>query len=65
MRDGGTGGAGVRLGNQKFTYLKASPEVNGAYLSRAGGGGACVATTAKCIIVGVWDKEAKMADGKF
>jgi len=44
-------------------FLRPSPEIQaGAYLSRAGGGGATVASTDKCVIVAIWDKEAMMSN---
>lgn len=35
-----------------------------AILSRAGGGGACVAKTAKALLVGVWGKDVAMSNSK-
>ncbi len=37
--------AGIRMGNQKYMFIKHNPESNSAYLGREGGGGACVART--------------------
>ena len=63
-RDGGTGGAGIRMGNEKYVFMTPSTEVDkGAYLSRKGGGGATVVQTPKCIVIGIWDKDAKRSDG--
>ena len=62
-RSGGSGGAGVRMDHSKFMLIRPSPEVpHGAYLSRTGGG-ATVASTDKCVIVGIWDKETPNSSG--
>ena len=51
-------GGGIRMGKKKFMMIRPSPECDkGAYLSRQGGGGATVAITEKCLIVGIWDKD--------
>ena len=65
-RKGGSQGCGIRLGEKKFMYVRPSPEVDkGHYFSRQGGGGATIAQTDKCIILGVWDKEAPMSNGEL
>ena len=62
-RSGGNAGAGIRLGNKKFMYLRPSTDVDkGGYLSRQGGGGATVVATEKTIIVGIWDKDTQMSN---
>ena len=62
-RSGASGGAGIRMAGCKFILLRPSTEVDkGAYLSRQGGGGATVVMTEKCVIVGVWDKDAIMSN---
>ena len=48
--------AGIRMGNQKYMLVKHNPENNSAYLGREGGGGACIARTAQCLIIGIWNK---------
>ena len=64
-RSGGSGGAGIRMAGSKFVLLRPSPEVDkGAYLSRQGGGGATVVMTEKCVVVGIWDKDAIMSNKK-
>ena len=51
------------MNKTKFVMLRPSPEVDkGAYLSRQGGGGATVAQTAKCLIIGIWDKDVMMSN---
>ena len=43
-------------------YIRASPDVpNCGYLSMTGGG-ACLASTEKIVIVGVWNKEVAMSN---
>ena len=34
------------------------------YLSRQGGGGACIARTKNAVLVGIWDKNAVMSNNK-
>ena len=54
--------AGIRIANQKYMFLKHNPENNSVYLAREGGGGACVVRTEKALIIGVWNKAAKMSN---
>ena len=57
---------GIRICNQKYMFM-VNHEDNGVkycVLSRQGGGGACVAKTAKAILVGVWGKDVPMSNGK-
>jgi hypothetical protein len=56
---------GLRICNQKYMFLKNEERdgVKFATLSRQGGGGACVALTKQCLLVGVWSKEAEMSNG--
>ncbi len=49
--------AGIRICNQKYMFLRNDVSKSGikfCVLSRAGGGGACVAKTNKALLVGVW-----------
>ena len=57
--------AGIRMNNQKYMLVKHNPENNSAYLGREGGGGACVARTAQCVVIGVWNKAAVMSNGQL
>ena len=54
--------AGIRMINTKFMFIR--NEDNVTYLSRTGGGGACVAKTKNALIIGVWDKNAKMSNNQ-
>jgi len=56
--------AGIRLSRTKFMMVKHEPEDNVCYLSRMGGGGACVAKTNQAIVIGVWDKNMTMSNGQ-
>jgi hypothetical protein len=56
--------AGVRLGHTKFVMIKHDPETNVCYLSRMGGGGACVARTKNALVIGIWDKNMIMSNNQ-
>ena len=57
---------GIRLCNQEYMFVRADETDGIKYctLSRAEGGGACIAKTAKTLLVGVYDKAADMSNGK-
>ena len=57
---------GVRICNQKYMFINSGSEESVQYciLSRQGGGGATIAKTGKCILVGVWGKDSPMSNGK-
>ena len=57
---------GIRICNQKYMFLRNDSKDGVKYviLSRAGGGGACVAKTAKALLVGVWGKDVQMSNAK-
>ena len=57
--------AGIRMNNQKYMLVKHNSENNSAYLGREGGGGACIARTDKCIVIGIWNKSATMSNTKL
>ena len=57
--------AGIRMGNQKYMLIKHIPEKDAAYLGREGGGGACVARTKQCVIIGIWNKAGVMSNGQL
>jgi hypothetical protein len=40
------------------------PEDGVAYLSRMGGGGACIARTKNAIVIGMWDKNTIMSNNQ-
>ena len=56
--------AGVRMGKTKFMMVSHDPETNTVYLSRLGGGGACIVKTNKALVIGIWDKNAVMSNGQ-
>eukprot|EP00347_Sterkiella_histriomuscorum_P018685 403344567 len=57
--------AGIRMNNQKYMLVKHNAENNSAYLGREGGGGACVARTKQCVVIGVWNKAGVMSNGQL
>ena len=52
--------AGIRFINTKFMFIKS--EEGTTYLSKQGGGGACLSRTKNAILIGVWDKNAVMSN---
>ena len=54
--------AGIRINNEKYMFIRHNSENDSVYLSRAGGGGACVIKAKTCIVIGVWNKAAKMSN---
>mmetsp|Transcript_34905 Transcript_34905/g.47071 ORF Transcript_34905/g.47071 Transcript_34905/m.47071 type:complete len:130 (+) Transcript_34905:66-455(+) len=54
--------AGIRLGNDKHMFLKNDPDMNVTYLTKLGGGGACLAKTKQALVIGTWDKTAMMSN---
>ena len=54
--------AGVRMGNTKFVYIRHDPDDNSVFLSKSGGGGACIAKTRNAYVIGIWDKNAIMSN---
>ena len=56
--------AGVRMGHTKFMMVRHDPEESVCYLSRMGGGGACVAKTKQALVIGIWDKNIVMSNGQ-
>ena len=53
------------MNNQKYMMVKHNPEVLSAYLGREGGGGACVSSTDKAVIIGIWNKVGVMSNQKL
>lgn len=50
------------MGGQKYMLIKYNPENNSAYLSREGGGGACIVRTKTTVVIGIWKKSAVMGN---
>ena len=48
--------AGIRMGSIKFMLVSHEAEENLAYLSRMGGGGACVVRTKSALVISMWNK---------
>ena len=53
---------GIRIGKEKYTFLRFTPEYRSAHLAKSKGG-ACLVKTPKCVIIGIWDKETNMSNG--
>ena len=45
--------------------IQHNPDRGSAYLSREGGGGACVAKTNTAIVIGIWNKSQKMSNNNL
>ena len=54
--------AGVRMGKCKFMMVNHVAEDQVTYLSRQGGGGACIAKTKQAIVIGIWNKDIMMSN---
>ena len=59
---GGVRKPGIRIGNEKYGFVKFDQEFKSATLAKSSGG-ATLCKTAKCIIIGIWEKELKMSNG--
>ena len=59
---GGIRKPGIRIGKEKYTFIKFDQEYRSAHLIRQNGG-AVVCKTAKCVIIGMWDKGCQMSNG--
>ena len=59
---GGVRRPGIRIGREKYGFVKYDQEFKSAQLAKSTGG-AILCKTAKCIVVGIWEKEAKMSNG--
>ena len=55
--------AGIRIGDEKYVFVKHDQEFQSSYLSRQGGGGACCAKFGGGLVLGMWDKDALMQPG--
>ena len=59
---GGVRKPGIRIGNEKYGFVKFDQEFKSATLAKSSGG-ATLCKTAKCNIIGIWEKELKMSNG--
>ena len=55
--------AGIRIGNEKYVFVRHDPEYQSTYMTRQGGGGAVAAKLKTCVVIGFWNKEASMNPG--
>jgi len=49
--------AGIRMGNEKYIFVKNEPDTQSSYLTRQGGGGAVIANLKTGIVIGIWHKD--------
>ena len=54
---------GIRIGKEKFTFLRFIPEYRSAHLGKSKGG-ATLCKTVKCVIIGMWNVDTMMSNGK-
>ena len=59
----GTRKPGIRIGGEKYTFLRFNPEYKSAHLAK-GNGGATLVKTNKAIIIGMWNKDKMMSNDK-
>jgi hypothetical protein len=55
--------AGIRMGQEKFVFIRHDAESNVCYMSREGGGGATTAKIKDAVIIGIWKKDVPMSKG--
>jgi hypothetical protein len=55
--------AGIRIGKEKFLYIKTESDTQSTYLSRTGGGGAVIAKLKDGLVIGIWHKDIVMSKG--
>lgn len=55
--------AGIRMGKEKFLYVKQETDTQSTYLSRTGGGGAVIAKLKDGVVIGIWHKDLVMSKG--
>ena len=55
--------AGIRIGNEKFVFVKHDPETKTTYMTRRGGGGGCISKLESGIVIGIWLKDEMMSKG--
>ena len=55
--------AGIRIGNEKYVFVKHDAEFGSTYMTRQGGGGAVAARTKEGVVIGFWNKDETMNPG--
>ena len=55
--------AGVRMGNEKFIFVKQEEDTKSTYLTRMGGGGSVIAKIKDGFVIGIWHKDIAMSKG--
>ena len=55
--------AGIRMGNEKYVFVKHEADTKSSYLTRLGGGGAVISKLATGIVIGIWHKDQVMSKG--
>jgi Profilin len=55
--------AGIRMGNEKYIFVKFEQDTKSAYLTRYGGGGAVITKLNTGIVIGIWHKDQPMSKG--
>lgn len=58
---GGVRRPGIRMGGEKYTFVRHDPMYKSTYLIKATGGAIC-AKTKTCILIGTWSKDATMSN---
>ena len=61
---GGIRRPGIRMGHQKYQFTKFDETYKSANLVKPTGG-AILCKTQKCIVIGIWNKEATSSNGKI
>ena len=57
---GGIRQPGIRIGKEKYTFLKFDQEYKSCTLGKSNGG-AILSKTKDCIVIGIWEKEEIMS----
>ena len=52
--------AGIRMGNEKYVFVRHDAEFGSTYMTRSGGGGAVAARTKEGLVIGFWNKDTQM-----
>ena len=57
------GPAGIRIGNEKYVFVRHDQEYQSTYMTKQGGGGGCVARFKGGLVIGLWDNDQKIQPG--